>query len=211
MKTIEINLYKFSELSEEAKENAIENEIRKGIDTSFYWDEAHQSVKAFHDVFNTREGFNSWLDVRFGYIEDNVRELKGWRLRKYIINNFWSDIHKGKYYSVKANHLIRHKRVKSKTLSNGNAFNAYYSAITIERSCPFTGVCYDMDLLDPIYNLIDWKEDYSELTFEELMENCLDSLRASLESEDDYRNSDEAISEDLEANDYDFTEDGDIY
>lgn len=64
MKTIEIKLYKFNELSEEAKQKAIENYRSKGIDNQFMYDEAYATVKAFENVFQSNSrSRDSWLDA----------------------------------------------------------------------------------------------------------------------------------------------------
>jgi hypothetical protein len=87
MKTIEIKLYQFSELSESAKQKAIENYRNDNTneDYSYLYGEAHESVKAFHNVFGTNEGNRSWSTCRFDHIDDNILELTGLRLRKYLI------------------------------------------------------------------------------------------------------------------------------
>lgn len=94
-RTIRVKVYKFNELSNEAKQKAI-NEARRNVDTSFIYDDAHETVKAFHNVFGTKEGGRSWLDANTGHIDDNIMNLKGLRLRTYVINNFWSELYKGK-------------------------------------------------------------------------------------------------------------------
>jgi hypothetical protein len=216
-RTIRTKVYKFNELNETAKEKAIESYRNVGIDVSYIYDEAHETVKAFHKIFGTDEGSRSWLDVDFSGIDNNILELKGLRLRTYIINNFWSYLYKGKYYNYKSNtkEKLAHKRIKSIYYGNSDSWgNYYYSAITFEKSCTLTGVCYDMSLLQPIYEFLEWKlrPDYnSYMDFETLINDCFDSLRKDLDSEEDYRNSDEAIAEDIKANEYEFTKDGKIF
>lgn len=213
MKTIEIKLYKFSELSEEAKQNAIENYRNEGIDNQFMYDEAHETVKAFENIFpSNSRGQNSWLDATVN-LDDNILELKGERLRKYILNNFGSTLYKPKYIgSISTNEYVQHKRIKSQKEANknGKRFNGYYSAINIDNCCVLTGVCYDDDMLDAIYKFLE-RKDFEGYNLEELILEGYDCLKKSLENEEEFRGSDECIEEDLEANDYDFTEEGNIY
>lgn len=56
------------------------------------------------------------------------------------------------------------------------------------KSCPFTGVCYDEDFLDPIRQFL---KRPTNLTFEEIMEECSDSVIKSLVSEYEYYTNDE--------------------
>lgn len=205
MRTIRTKVYKFDELSKAAQQKAIDTWRNDGVETQYYWDEAHESIKKFHEIFGTEEGRNSWLEVRTGHIEDAILELKGLRLHKYLINNFWEYIYKGKYYSLWSKKDISYKYYK-----NGYpVLKTRYSKVLFNNSCVLTGVCHDQDLLDPIYNFIEkFMEQSTETTFEDLIKECFYSLEKSLNAEDEYRNSDEAIREDIEATEYEFTSDG---
>lgn len=203
-RTVRTKVYKFNELSPEAKEKAIEEVRRRGIDTGYLYDEACETVKSFHEIFGTKEGRKSWLDIKTSHLDDNLMNLKGLRLRTYIVNNYWGDIHKGKYYSTPGHY----------DENNKYHYKFRHSKCTFERSCPLTGICWDMSILAPIYDFIDWKlrPDYNTyMDFETLMNDCLNSLEKDLENEVEYRNSDEAITEDIEAKDYEFTRNGKIF
>ena len=202
MKTCKINLYSFNELSDAAKSKAIED-YRKGNDYSFMYDEAHETVKKFNDVFNLNEGRNSWLDYSDNF-EDNVLILTGQRLRTYILNNFGNSLYKGKYYSLWSKTEKSYKYYKD----GYPVLKSKHSKILLENCCVLTGVCYDDDILQPIYNFID-KPDTSNLT--DLINDCFYSLKNSLEREEDCRNTDDYISEEIEANEMQFTEDGKKY
>jgi hypothetical protein len=151
-RTIRTKVYKFSELSKTAQQTAIDSYRNSGmIDTSYIWDDAHGTVKKFHEIFGTEEGHRSWLDVDFSGIDDNVLELKGIRLRTYIINNYWQYLFKGKYFSLWS------KTEKSyKHYPNGYPVLKYrHSKVLFDNNCTLTGVCYDMDLLQPMYEFLD--------------------------------------------------------
>lgn len=211
MKTVTINTYKFAELSEEAKQVAIDAH-REHADNSYIYIEARETVKAFEDIFPVdSRGRNSWLDCNTNNIDDSINELSGHRLRTYIYNNFGYALYKPAYMgSVKRDGPVTHRRVKSKKLRNGRYFNPYYSAIKKDTSCVLTGVCYDDDMLRPLYLFLDMK-DYEGYNFSDLMEACYNSLEASLKSEEEYLYSDEAIIETITANDYDFLETGKVW
>lgn len=77
----------------------------------------------------------------------------------------------------------------------------------LSGNCPFTGVCYDEILLDPIREFM--ARPY-KIELSELIADCLASLDRAIENEIDYRYSDEAIIEDIECNGFEFTEEGEL-
>jgi len=210
MKTIEIKIYSFSELSEKAKQRAIEDYRNSSQnDHYFIYQEAHETVKEFHNLFKTEEGRNSWLNIRTEHINDDVLNLSGLRLRKYILNNFGNDLFKPQYKGSLKN-KTPHRRVRIREFKNGKFSAHYYSAVFKTDCCVLTGVCYDEEILKPIYDFL--KEGYKGGdTFEDLLNDCMHSLKKSIEAEIEYRNSDECIEEEIEANELEFTEDGKRY
>jgi predicted RNase H-like HicB family nuclease len=210
--TTTVEVFKFDELSDEAKQTAIREYRSEGVDTSHNWDEAHKSVKEFHNIFGSREGNRSWLDVNTGHMDDQILELSGNRLRTYLINNFPSAFYEREFRGHSKNDNRSTEKPKGHRLvtaikkdCKGNYYRVFKSNFLTESCCPFTGVCYDESLLDPFKAFITLPD---ARTFEDLLQEAMESLRIYLESEDEYRNSDEAIEEDIESNDYEFTEDG---
>jgi len=198
MKTVEINIYQFSELSEQAKENAIE-QVRNNLSLDYIFDEAVESLHKFADIFSIKIKQFDFLETSRNDIvfklEDNILQLSGQRLAIYLWNNFKSDLYKGKYYSLWSKTEISYKHHK----------NGYP---VLNDCCVLTGVCYDQDLLDPIYKFL---EKPTDINFEELLNDCIQNLCKSVASENDYRYSDEGIIEDIESNDFEFEENGNIY
>lgn len=218
MRTITTTLYSFDELSERAKKKAIED-WREGETFDFVYDNAGETLKQFAAAFQ--------IDIRsysfdehyrnsysFDYSED-ILALTGHRLATFLWNNHKDNIWKAKYYHTEKFGLtdkrIIHKRVKSKLITNecpnkGKWSNSYYSAITLERGqCPFTGWCYDEDVLDPINKFIDNPDGR---TFQDLLEECLVSLNKSVQGEIEGCSEDDYIAETLVVNEYEFTADG---
>jgi hypothetical protein len=194
--TIEQTVYNYSDLilpeNSELK-NKVINKFETG-DFEYIWNEAHETVKAFHNIFGTRDGNGSWLDTNFDRCSNNAYQydLTGLRLRKFIINNFYSNLYESKLIYKK-----RYKVRKSKLFKN--------------RCCVLTGVCYDESILQPVYNLIEnYSNEYDSLTFEQLIRDCLYSLRKDIDSEIEYNQSEEAILETIDANDYEFDANGNI-
>lgn len=215
MRTVEVCLYKFDELSEQAQRKALDN---YEVETQFYWNEAHETVKKFHDLFGTKEGIHSWLDIRTGHIDSDIMELSGFRLQKYIWNNFGDELFTRKYLkdgglfdAKKPNHRMRKQyQITTKCPNQGKFSSSFYSNIQKDNCCVLTGICYDDDMLSPIYKFLKMRDFEKSPCFEGLLEECTEALRKSLENEDEYRNSDEAKTEEIEANEYEFDEDGEM-
>jgi hypothetical protein len=203
MKTVTINLYGFNELSDEAKEHAIQkHRMNGGTDMQFAYDDAYETVKKFHDIFGTNESRDSWLYLRTDHICDSRLSLQGLRLHKFLINNYYHILYPKKYIGH-INKDIKHRMAKSGTFGKGYTF--FYSHINREKSCSLTGMCYDLDMLKPMHDFI---EHPTDISYEDLLHECVWSLKKSLEKEETYRNSDEFISEELIANDCYFDEYG---
>lgn len=193
MKTIEI--YTIDELDEETR-TQICHEHRDIIPTEHIWHEASGSVKEFVKRFSLDTG-RSWLDFRTGRYDQNVLNLKGMRLRTWIINNHWNDLHEGKYYSTSGEYI-----------DGKYHYTHRHSNIIPERTCSLTGVCYDINLLDPFWKYLDCDEDYFGYDLESLFHFSSENLRRAVLSEEEYYRSEEAILEHLQVDKVHFTKDG---
>ena len=100
--------YSFDELSEESKEKAIDEFRDTNDNFEIYSDDISETLKAFMEIFGAEfNGRNhDWSidpidsNINWGF-EDNILALSGSRLQKYLYNNYWKYITKGKYYSTK--------------------------------------------------------------------------------------------------------------
>ena len=198
MKTIEINLYEFNELSQQAKDK-VRNCIYLGLD--YLNDDIQKSFDAFCDLFDV-----NWrsIDYQEPYrneykinVPEYAEDLKGVRLATYLYNNYLKNLYKGKFFSTNGYYIDGKYHYKFK-----------YSNWYKEISCPFSGCCYDEFLLDAIIKFCDKPNDND--TFESLIDECIMDLCKAVQAEIEYRLTDEAIKEDCEANQYFFTESGEI-
>jgi hypothetical protein len=194
MKTIEIKLFKFNELSEEAKQTAIDNYRNGPYFDDFWGPDRLASYKAAEKIYK---------DLR--HIQEKI---KGARLVAWIQNNLshlWTDTNriskhadgkiKNSYFQYKYDNPVRVKL--SKVFKTNNLEN-----------CPLTGVCYDFDFLQPI---IDFLRNPDKNTTNLDLE--IPSYEEITQKDFDWMNTDEYIIEEIE-NRYDgeeFTEDGEIY
>jgi hypothetical protein len=217
MKKVEINVLTYDELSDEAKERAYNNWLKHH---DYAWQDSNTAtLKAFCDMFPVKcndfeygSGGRDYVSWKFTD-DDHIAELSGIRLMAYLWNNFSHKLYKGKYYSLDVNKQINHKRVVSKLLSNGKWFNAYYSAITLNNSCVLTGYCVDDDILKPIYNFLDHPIEpcFKDHTFYDLMDACFNAWLKVCIEDYEYSCSQECFAEDCESNEYEFTEDGEMF
>lgn len=171
MKTIEITLYKFSELSEKAKQKAVENLC---------------NINIAHD----------WWE--FVYEDAKNVGIK--------INEF--DIDGGNY--CKGEFLLSASEVAQNTINNHgeqcdtyqtaqdflNRFNPLFALYMDESSEHYESGEIEADMIE---------EETDFLNF------LLEDYRVILSQQYDFLTSEKSIIETIEANDYNFTEDGELY
>jgi hypothetical protein len=164
MKTIEIKLYKFSELSEEAKERVL-------ID--------HYDINLFPE----------WWDS----VYDDAAQI-GLRITGFDLD----------YKSITGEFIESAPETAEAILTNhGQMCETYKTAKTFLN---------DLDALTGKYpNIEDCPEDEIESLEDDFLHSILGDYRIILKNEYDYLTGKEAIIETIEANEYDFTEDGKIY
>ena len=202
MRQITQHIYKFDELSAKVKTKVLDR-FRDEVDVTYIRNE----------VGDTRDTF---MDMVKGF--EPKENIKGLRLRTYILNNFCNEIFKPKYYSVNFNRdrPIEHNRIESSYSKHlTHYWFSYYSGCQVEYSCPLTGVIWDFDVLQPIMDLITYKaeqrKELNDLNWDTLIRKCLESLSNAEDSEIECHHSDDAVTEFIKSMDYEFYENGDIY
>ena len=196
------NIYKFEELLDNAKAHALER-LRNTVETWTTDDEVKATRKAFKNLI--------WGATP-------KEDITGLRLRTYIINTFWDAIYTPKYYFVRfeKSHPIKHDRIKTNYSKHYKHYwFSYYSGCQVECSCPLTGVAWDVDVLKPMLDLIEYKAENRKtldvLDWDTLIKDCYASLDKAREDQVEYLMSDEALMEDIQNGDYEFYEDGTKY
>ena len=178
--------YSFEELTEEAKEKAIED-FRTTME---YFDDtdSQETLTAFCNLFPVSvDNYDTDYSVINGNysIDNGIDNLTGIRLLKYIVNNYWNDLFKPKWYYV-----------------NGHS---RYSKCQFDNSCVLTGFYMDDCILKPIYEFL---LNPSAVCLEELLSDCLQAWLKALQIDIAYQLSEEAITEAILINEYEFTSDG---
>lgn len=230
MEQAKVNIYRFDELSDEAKQHALE---KWNENDTYNWDaEARGAIEAFEELFNVevkKWNFNTYdhsFYLHTGAIDDDVLALKGNRARAW----FWN----------KAGHLLLEPTVDYWTHLDGKLYKAvdtdgrkYRSKVFFTRcydgTCPFTGTFVDNPLLDPIaYFCFGTKwdgklkkrvQEYdcrkialdNRNTVESILHDCCESFFQALEEDWADQRSMEHFAETCEANKYRFTKDGEMW
>jgi len=190
MKTVEIALYDFDELSEKVQQKVIER-FREGNQDFFWQEEWEKGLEVFCNIFNIK--IHSWAisyrkHINFGIdYDDDIQQLCGVRAVSWFWNNGYQKCMKGKCF-WKGNKLRKSK-------------------ILLEiGDCPLTGFCGDYDILKP---LVDFMKKPNSSTVYEVLESCLESWLNGIEADYESTLEDEYIIERL--SEYEFTEKGEIY
>ena len=187
-------VFPFSELSDDAKEKALETFGPEYVMYFGYENELNETLKAFCDMLNIKLKSADWsgfypVDYSTGNIEDHILELSGIRLMKYVYNRFFEEVYRGKYY--------------------GNFRKSRRSRITKETCCPLTGVCFDDDVLQPLIECMNGKHANTEnYTFSDLIDDCIIAWKQSAKNAFEYARSEEGFRDFADSNGFFFSADG---
>ena len=204
MRNVSVDVYNFNELSDEAKEKAIETHRFDFVDE---WSaENWESVKAIANACGLNIITNIYNDTGFANFElqedaDNYNDiivLHGSRAMAYIYNNWIMPNMNGKYYSALVSRNERELVYKKR-----------YSKCTFVFECPFTG--YGLDNCIPeAYNefceLI--RKNTIEANIIEFIEILSQHVQKWLQSDYDNAISDENVASMLDCDGYEFFIDG---
>ena len=205
MKVHEVKTYSFEELSEEAKQKALKDLRETECQCEPPWaTEYRDTWDALEKLFNVSAEYDRGVSVSFRkWYYDQPREFTGARAMAYLWNNYGNDIFKGKFYSTAG------------TWKDGKySYKKRYSKCILDFDCPLTGVCYDMDALDGMVNFMRGKMsawEYKNTSVEDLVCGCFEDLAKAWDNENEYRLSDEGLKELIEANDWEYLEDGRMF
>jgi len=188
MKTIEIKLYQFNELSEKAQERALEDFRYINVDNDWWFDYIMEDAKEFCLSIEEFDIYRRDCEVAFLYNADEtikaIKENAGGELL--LIAN---------EYEQQVKELFK-------------AYSDYEKYQEWLRERDYT--LDDLEFEDWVLEETEYEEDKENIYIEflkELGEYYLSMLQSSY----DYHMSDEAIIDTIEANEYEFTENGKRY
>lgn len=191
MKTYKTTVFTFDELSDQAKENAIDNARSAGIiENDWAISEALESLRAFCDA--TGSALRDYSIGLYGrsYVKIDAPDLDcdGVRLATWIVNNWHGALYAGKYYST--------------------AYKSKRSKVILDRAY-LTGLYIDLSITDPLVEFI--KKPIEGITLQDLIDRCADSFLSDLLDELRGMDSSEYIADHLIANEYEFLDDGSLF
>lgn len=170
MRTVRTKVYQFSELSEQAKENAI-NWYRSCNNDNYAWDDTKEDAKE--------------IGLKLIQLSDHKKNE----------GEFIEDAHYCANRTIEAHGDICDTHKTAKTFwDNWNALVAKHS----------DGIELNKVTAD---NSNEFDEDANELE-EQFLQDILEDYRIIYNKDNQYRDSDEYIAETIEANEYEFTQDG---
>lgn len=196
METRSYTVYKFDELTDEAKQKAIEKLYDINVDHDGWYEFIFEDAKEIGKLIGididkiyfsgfSSQGDGACFEGSYNYEKNSVKKIKEYApkdIKLHSIAESLQSIQKKHFYKLNAN--IKHR-------------GHYYHEM-----------CTDIQ----VYKDGNYLSSESELKAEEEIKDILrDYMRwiyKSLESNYDYCTSEEAIIETIEANDYDFTKDG---
>ena len=163
----------------------------------YFWDDENiATLRAFEKILPIE--IKNWQygdrnDINFVMCcADEIKTLSGVRLLKYITNNYYKALCKGKYYLKPSTRTTPAKGRRSK--------------IIMDNCCVLTGYHMDDFILEPIYKFL--KHPVSYTNFEDLVSECLWAWVYACRDDYEYAYSDTALIEQMECNEYLFDIDG---
>ena len=191
--TIKTKVYKFEELSEEAKQNAIEKLYAINVDYEWYhMDDMYNEIAKEYGLKIKMNDVCFDLDRgNYLYFETYNHGSK----KDYVKGIYIDDDRK---FFKKAGLNLRLKRIKEAIINYDITVDHTHGGGGYGFNC--LDISYDSDLTDDDVNQL-------ENCLKEFIEEILDSLKKDYE----YLTSEEAIIDTIEANDYDFTVDGELF
>jgi hypothetical protein len=196
MRTVCKDVFKFEELSDEAKERARQWYREATAADDYPLEEIVESLKGLFKAAGIKlqdwslGAYNQGSFVKFDL--GDAAELTGSRAVAWLENNLFGPL-----------------RITRETyLANRKDYLRYGWGYRIGSIAPypFTGICYDEDLIDGLRDSIKGGD-----TLKDAFRSLADVCGRIAEKEYEYQNEDEQVDESIIANEYEFTADGRCY
>jgi hypothetical protein len=209
MKEVAVKVYAYSELSDTAKESAYRDWLNSPYRDYPWTKEGSDAINALGDLFGVKcrnweygGGCSPSFDLKWNDDMNDARDLCGNRALAFFANRLWHQTYDEKYPSKD-----KCGRIICRTLAQ------------VWDNCPMTGMWLDCDALQPLADFMQGKGDhkgrtlraFNSTTVESVVRDCFRSLLAELDRDCEYCSSQEYFAEEAEANDYQFTDDGDRF
>ena len=201
MRNVEFKVYYFEELSEQAKNKAIEDYRRGGT-----WEQRdNENLSEYFKERLMEYGFYNDVQIEFslGYCQGDGVAFYG-----EIDFSIWLKNHQDHFTKKELKRLEwLNEECGVELFTTRNSYGYHYSHYNTMNTNATYNECRgfrDSDLLDEVLNKVE------KLLKDEVVELSCDFERIGYE-EIEYKNSDEYIIESIVANEYEFMEDGSMY
>ena len=207
METIKLNVYKFNELNNEAKNQAINEVFKNGLQMfESYSDDLINSINKLCDLLNIKTGRTYDFIIK----EADFINLEGIRLYKYLVNNFYNDLFKAKFLTVLDKHIKTNAFIFRNTTNYKGEQRAFiYSKNFFNTDAVLTGVYTDNEILQPIYEFL--KDPKKSYTGFDLLKDIERAITQSFRQIEEDENNEDLRAEFLEENDFNFLVNGKIF
>ena len=194
--TITYKIFKFDELSDEAKEKALETCRDYNVDGDFWHDYTTEDFAETTTKFDVDKvyfsGFWSQGDGAMFEYSGISQELINEAIDSLTLPNW------------KKNAM----KMESSFSANGKHSGHYHHENSCQHNLSFEGDNSDHENICDLFDL--YHDDLEEFIIEEYKDIARELYR-TLEKDYEHRTSDEAVQETIEANEYEFNEDGTRY
>ena len=123
------------------------------------------------------------------------------------VNGVVNIVHAPNHRGFKGSEFI--EQVIEKLTKKGLRINYILLENMQNEDCPLTGFCGDENLLEPIRDFM--KKPCRYTSFYELIEDCLDNWIKGYKADIEHWEGFDCIKEEILSNDYQFTDDGDLF
>jgi hypothetical protein len=199
MKTIELNIYQFNELSKDAQSKAIEEYRERLYKYNTF------SEYALDDCYLYEPRHTEIVDLCPSYADYGKPIIGNSGSRKVFY-----DLDRNRHLDASNGIVINNEKMFMEWLEipEGMHDKVYFTIRATKGRYPDTKINFEENHCDYIFSYEETKIlYYAEVKFSNHMEEVLDRISEAYE----YYFSDEYIAEQLEINEYEFTEDGKIY
>ena len=200
MRTIERQIFRYDELSEQAQKVAIES-MRDEISNVRIESDAYEyrnTLDKIEQIFRVNvydwnvDGYNTYFRFNFVGIDEDI-ENEPRLLLRYLNNNVLPCIDNRKRYYIRGCRASRRSKIMFEN----------------EYDCCITGIWTDSAIDDALNNIK--RSLKKHLNAREFVESILEGFFEQWRNDYEYSYSDECVAEEIEANDYEFYEDGKPY
>ena len=191
MRTITKEVYKFEELNEETQERVIEDNRDINVDYQ-WWDFSFDDIKEIGKILGINikniyfsgfysQGDGACFEGDYSYEKESVKKIKEYAPLDEELHKIAKDL-----YLLQKKHFYR---LSANVEHNGHYYHEFCTNITV----------YDDNISDDTTEGI-----------KEILRSFMQWIYSTLEKECEYLTSDEAIKDTIIANEYEFTEEGEM-